>query len=249
MSKSKSALIVGASSGVGRSLAGQLAEAGFDLLLIARDQIDLEAVANDCRLRFGVQAWTKPIDLASPLSNTQQMKDWINQTTKSIRYAFLTAGANADEDVGPPPEGITNSLVQVNFLSLAHISSFLASNAKSLGLRSLIVCSSIAAAAPRRRNIAYAAAKAALETFSLGLRHFLADQGVRVQIYKLGYVDSGLSFGQRLLLPKATPEAVARRMIRDVERDFGIRYFPFYWRWIVAVLRLLPWSMYKRLSF
>ncbi len=248
------ALIVGASSGVGRALAENCAKNGFDLILISRETLDLEAVASDCRIRHRINAKIIPLDLGAIGFHASQLLQWIREQGEGncrVNYAFLVAGANSDADVGVPPEVTLLQMARVNFLAPAQIFCLLAAESETLGLKTVVACSSIAASVPRRRNLGYASAKAALTTFCLGLRHHFAFSAsdVRVQIYCLGYVDTGLSFGQRLLFPVASPRQVAEKICQDLDKDIGAVFFPGYWRWIVFILRILPWSIYKRLKF
>jgi NAD(P)-dependent dehydrogenase (short-subunit alcohol dehydrogenase family) len=105
------------------------------------------------------------------------------------------------------------------------------------------------AARGRTRNAAYAAAKRALDAYFESLRHALAGTGVVVQFYVLGYLDTHLAFAHDTPLPRAAPDACAERVFRRRAVDFGRAYYPAYWRPLTAVLRLLPWFVFRRLSF
>ncbi|MGZ8842797.1 MAG: SDR family NAD(P)-dependent oxidoreductase, partial [Pyrinomonadaceae bacterium] len=72
---------------------------------------------------------------------------------------------------------------------------------------------------------------------------------VLVQGYALGYVDTAMAYGKKLLLPAVSAEAVANEVVRNLSRDIGIKYYPGYWWLITRALRLLPWFVYKRLRF
>ena len=243
-----SALIIGASAGIGRALAGELAAVGFDLFLVARDALDLEAVAGDCRIRHNIWVETFSYDLGASES-AAAVGTWLSQLGARPERVFLVAGASLNADSGIPTEAMLERMLKVNFTGVAQIGILAANEAANWSLRLIAVCSTIAVPVPRGRNLAYATAKAALETLVQGLRHILASQDVIVQIYRLGYIDTSLTFGQKLLFRRASPEVVARRMVRWLDCNFGMRYFPRYWFWIVTVLRLLPWMLYKRLSF
>jgi decaprenylphospho-beta-D-erythro-pentofuranosid-2-ulose 2-reductase len=112
-----------------------------------------------------------------------------------------------------------------------------------------VLFSSIAAAAPRGRNVVYGAAKAALEHYGRSLQHRLAGGPVRVQVYALGYVDTAMSAGQRLLLPRVDPNRIARTVADALGDDRRFTYLPRYWRAITFGLRHLPWPIYRRLNF
>lgn len=60
------ALITGASSGIGESLAGCFAASGHDVVLVARSTAKLQALATDLAATHGVKAWAEPCDLAQP---------------------------------------------------------------------------------------------------------------------------------------------------------------------------------------
>lgn len=245
----KTAVIVGASSGVGRALADALAARGWKLALAARDRRDLEAVAADLNLRWNVECHPLPVDL----SNCEYASDAFCEDCVSalgvIDALFYVAGAIDDDDNGFAEDEKISRLAEVNYVSAIKTISAFARLFDARGRGTLVGFSSIAAAAPRRQNVVYASAKAGLETYLRGLRHRFAETPVLVQGYALGYVDTAMAYGKKLLLPAVSADAVANEVIRNLDRDIGIKYYPAYWRLITLALRLLPWFVYKRLRF
>jgi short-subunit dehydrogenase len=108
---------------------------------------------------------------------------------------------------------------------------------------------SIAAVRGRSANVVYSAAKRALESYFESLRHRLTSAKVRVQFYRLGYMDTQQSFGKRLLLPKASPEQIARDVVRNLDRDVGFTTRPRFWIAVSLIVRCLPWALFRRLKF
>ena len=107
---------------------------------------------------------------------------------------------------------------------------------------------SIAGTRGRSRNIVYAAAKRGLETFFQSLRHRHLPSSLRVQFYRLGFLRSNLTWGQRLPLPAAEPDAVAARVVDALDRGSFARYEPRRWALVAFVLRRLPWFLFRRMK-
>jgi len=245
------AVIVGASSGVGRALGRSLAQAGYDLVIVSRDLRDIEASAADLHLRFGVRCRPLAQDIADESWDAETFAQTCRQQLGEIDAVLVPAGGSVSGDEGPNP-GAVRSALGGNYLGPAKIAADFGQLMALQSRGSIVLFSSIAAVAPRTKNLAYSAAKAALETYALGLRHALADRGVEVLVLALGYVDTPQTFGQRLLFPVARSEQVAQQVIRQLRRPRiggGKHYFPWFWWWVTTCLRGLPWFLYRRLRF
>lgn len=242
-----SVVVVGATSGVGRALATQLAQSGSRLILVARDEADLQATAADLRLRWRVECKTVAQDIADPAWDVTAFAKEC-EAFGAVDQVLIPAGGNAAWDVGPNPDAVA-LMMNVNYTGPARIAAAFGSLMATRGSGSVVLFSSIAAGAPRTRNAAYSAAKAALETYGKALRHHLEPKGVRVLVIALGYVDTALSFGMSLKFPVAQPAEVADYVLRRAKLAAGKRYFPGFWWVITMILRHLPWLMYRRLSF
>jgi decaprenylphospho-beta-D-erythro-pentofuranosid-2-ulose 2-reductase len=243
-----SAVVVGASSGVGRALATALAAQGFDLVLLARDARDLEATAADVRLRYGVACSTVVQDIGDMDWNVQSFVETCAARLGRTDHLLVPAGAVSDDDNGANASMVM-PIMAANCLGPARLAAAFGSRMAADGGGSIVLFSSIAAAAPRQKNAVYSAAKRALETYAKALRTFLEPQGVRVLVISLGYVDTALSFGAALRFPVATPQEVATYVVKRGLTASGKRHFPAFWWWVTTVLRHLPWFIYRRLSF
>jgi decaprenylphospho-beta-D-erythro-pentofuranosid-2-ulose 2-reductase len=242
-----SAVVIGASSGVGRALAERLAREGFDLVLVARDARDLEPLASDLFLRFGRSCSFIVADIGDVDWQATAFYQECTRRLGEVELLLVPAGGASADDVGAASEAISG-VFATNFLGPARAAAAFGHAMGERGRGTIVLFSSIAAAAPRRRNPAYSAAKAALETYARGLRHALDPKGVHVTVIALGYVDTAQSYGQGLMFPVATPTDVANYAFR-VARHGGKHYYPWFWYWVVTILRMLPWRVYARLSF
>lgn len=246
--KYKNAVIIGASSGVGRALAQALAAKGVNLVISSREFRDLEALEKDLTLRHSVKILSLPVDMTGEINYPGYLKKCC-EFLDNVDVVFIPAGLVAKHDEGLANTGEINSIAKVNYLStILFIGQFVAYFMEK-GEGKVVVFSSIAAAAPRKRNIVYASAKKALETYCTGMQHYLAKTGIDIQVYALGYVDTAMTFGEKLLFPVISPEQVANYVINNLDKNIRFRYYPRFWTAITWILKKLPWFIYKRLSF
>jgi len=247
VNRPRRSLIVGASAGVGRALAEVLARRGHALFLVASDPSDLDATASDLRLRHGAEVWRASVDLRHP--DIGSLRRQVSSTIGEIDNLLLVAGAFRDDDDGTLDPDAVDELVAVNFSSVVKvIHAFLPDLARS-PVGNIVGIGSIAAGRARSRSMVYAASKRALEFYFEAVRHRTGTGRPRVQFYRLGYVDTAMSYGRKTPLPKASAAAAARAIARNMDRDLGVGYFPRWWAPIVLALRCVPWSLYRRLNF
>ncbi len=248
MSNTPTAAVIGGTAGVGRALADRLAATGYRVVVTGRDRRDLDAVAADLTARHDADVRGLVLELDSSPEELDHALTTIEQTLGAIDAVLFAAGANHDDDDGV--DGARSQrLLQVNYAAIAHLAGATLQRMEARGSGTIVFFSSIAAHAPRDRNVAYAAAKSALESFARSLQHRLADSTIGVQLYTLGYVDTALAHEQELKAPPMRPEAVAARVVDALGTGHRRRFLPGYWRPITFVLGRLPWPVYKRLRF
>jgi short-subunit dehydrogenase len=244
----EAAVIIGASSGLGRALATTLAAQGIDLIVAARTERDLQALANDLAIRYKVAVKVLPVD--SGKLDEARGKDFVEQcfqTFADIRQVYITAAMIHDDDVGEESIQVLKQMQEVNFLGLSYLVVPFAKRLSSTE-SNITVISSIATIRPRSRNVAYAASKIALEYYVRGLQHLYADKPIRLQIYRMGYMQTAMTAGKKLALPVADPHQVATYLFAHRRSSFRLRYYPRFWALVALILPLLPWAVYKKLK-
>lgn len=242
-------LIIGATSGVGRALAERFAAAAQPLLIVSSDARDLAALASDLALRWNVRVRSLAIDLAADPLPLQALDEALD-ALPPLRGILLPAGSSRTDDVPGQDPRAHEAITRVNYASPCRIVDHCLPRLRAAGREGLLIgFGSVAAERGRSRNVAYAAAKRALKSYFESLRHALAADGVVVQYYTLGYMDTNLAFGQRTPLPKGDPARLAERVYRRRRDDLGTAYYPALWRPICLVLKVVPWAVFRRLSF
>ena len=112
----------------------------------------------------------------------------------------------------------------------------------------IIGIGSVAGDRGRQSNYVYGSAKGAFHLFLQGLRNRLSSRGVHVLTVKPGFVDSPMTFGKEGLFLVASPEKVARAILRALKRRRNVIYVPWFWHWIMLIICCIPEFIFKRLK-
>lgn len=242
------ALVVGASAGVGRALCETLSARGVPLLVVSSDMRDLEALAEHLRLVYRADVKIVAAD-AADVTEFVDAVDKVAAESDGIDSLYFPIGASHAEDRGLLSGKQATAIISTNLTVVIAITARFLPRLMALPRARIVGFGSIAAIRGRSSNVAYSAAKRGLESYFESLRHIAADSGLTVQFYRLGYVATQQSFGQRLLLPVVTPQQVAREVVRNMDRDIGRTSFPRYWSLVALAVYWMPWAIYKKLNF
>jgi short-subunit dehydrogenase len=181
MSETKgTALITGASSGIGAIYADRLARQGYDLILVARSADKLDQVAAAIHEQTGRKVETVPADLANPghLLAIEALVAEDPRITMLVNNAGMGSTAPALEaDVNTMSAMVSLNVDALMRLSYAAVPAFVAR-----GHGAIINIASIVAVAPELLNGVYGGTKAFVLAFSQNLHHELAGTGVDVQV-------------------------------------------------------------------
>jgi short-subunit dehydrogenase len=173
------ALVTGASSGIGAIYAQRLAARGFDLLLVARDQQRLDEAANKLRADYGVQVEVLKADLTQKddvLKLEQRLR-----SDSSISLLLNNAGVAADGFLANADTDQLERMIQLNVTTVTRLASAAAASFAKAGRGTIINIASVVALFPERFNATYSASKAYVLSLTQSLSAELDGTGVKVQ--------------------------------------------------------------------
>jgi decaprenylphospho-beta-D-erythro-pentofuranosid-2-ulose 2-reductase len=113
----------------------------------------------------------------------------------------------------------------------------------------LCVFSSVAGERGRKPVVLYGAAKAGLSRYLEALDHKFRARGLNTICVKPGFVKTGMTVGLKPPPFAGTPEDVARRVLRAIDRGWPEVYVPWPWRFVMCVIRRLPRCVMRRIGF
>ncbi|MGZ4234428.1 MAG: SDR family NAD(P)-dependent oxidoreductase [Solirubrobacteraceae bacterium] len=138
-------------------------------------------------------------------------------------------------------------VMRVNFVGGGSLLLECLGRLRAQGSGTMVVLSSVAAERARASNAIYGAAKAGLDTLAQGLADATAGTGVRVLVVRPGFVRGRMTAGLKPAPMATTPDAVAAATVRALDTKADTIWVPGLLRYVFAVLRHLPRSIFRRL--
>lgn len=172
------ALITGASAGLGEQFAHRFARDGHDVVLVARNEARLNALAERLRLHK-VRTFVMPFDLADP-TTPKKLFEAVKEKGLEIDYLVNNAGFGTTGSFSELEVGRELEMVQVNCAALLELTHRFVAPMKARGKGKVLNIASTAAFQPGPFMATYYATKAFVVSFSEALAHELAGSGVTI---------------------------------------------------------------------
>ncbi|HEU4922046.1 MAG TPA: SDR family oxidoreductase [Burkholderiales bacterium] len=238
-------LIIGATSAIAHAVARRYASRGARLFLIARRPDVLEANAADLRVRGAREVRTALLDANNVERHTNVLDEGF-AAFGGFDATLVAHGTLPDQAECERSVDATLASFDTNARSTIALLTILANRFEAQGKGVIGVISSPAGDRGRASNYVYGAAKAALSNFASGLRHRLFSKGVRVITILPGFVDTPMTTKFEKGPFWVGTERIAVDVERALERGSGVVYMPWFWRWIMLLIRHLPEQIFIR---
>ena len=211
------ALITGASKGIGKAIARELAAKGFDLLLVARTESLLQQVTEEIEKDFGRKAHWLAMDLSAP-GASQKIFDWCRENNYAVSVLVNNAGYGLSGTFGTYTLEENMQMLQVNVNVVVELTQLFLPQLKQQPKAYILNISSTAAYQAVPYLALYSASKSFVLQFSRALRYELKKTSVSVTCISPGTTDTDFAHranvGEKALKTaekfNMTPEAVAK---------------------------------------
>lgn len=250
MSNSEKTLVVlGATSSVAHAyLRLVAAEGAFSrFILVARNAGKLQTVSDDIKARSGGDVHALDADLGDP-KGVEGALARILDVAPSIDECLLAYGALGEQETLQADMDELRSLLDTNFVSAAVWMESMAKQFETQGHGHLVVIGSVAGDRGRQSNYIYGSTKAGLERISEGMAHRLAaNKDISVTLVKPGFIDTPMTAHIEKSGPLwAKPEQVAAQIRKAVRKKRVRIYTPWFWRFILLIVRALPIPIFHK---
>ncbi len=239
-------IILGATSAMARAFARAVSAEGAGVLLAGRDDEDLAALAGDCALRGARFAETAQFDARKP-EGFAALLERLEAEEGEINAAVFVGSMPEQAAIDADP-ALIDGVVTDSHTGPARFLQMLAPVMEARGGGTVVGVASVAGDRGRIGNYVYGSAKAGFATYLSGLRNRLTRAGGHVVTVKPGFVDTAMTWGLPGMFLVATPEAVAGDILKAVKKRRNTIYTPFFWRYIMLIIRHIPEPIFKKMK-
>lgn len=240
-------LIFGAASAIAQATIRIWADRGHDLYLIDQSEEKLDIVAKDAIARGAHSAHIAVADLTQINKHPLLIQDAL-AALGTLDTTLIAYGTLGNQSAGEKDFATAHQELQTNCISVLSLLSELANYFEDKGSGTIAAISSVAGDRGRKSNYIYGTAKGALSIYLQGMRHRLAHTNVQVLTIKPGFVDTPMTADFKKGLLWAKPEQIALGITRAIEKKKNVVYLPFFWRYIMCIIRLIPAPIFNKLN-
>jgi short-subunit dehydrogenase len=237
-------MITGASSGLGRGMALEIASRGGHLGLLARREDLLNEIVVDQTKRKNIKAIAATADVRDAKA-VREAADRFRKELGPIDVLIANAGiGTADHAVSLTPEHVAK-VIGINVLGAVNSVVAVLPEMVERKQGRLVAISSLAAYRGLAKSAAYCASKAAVTAYFESLRIDLRHTGVGVTIIHPGFIKTDLTAGRHAKMPYLMElDEGVKKILSAIEKEKKIYTFPWQLATIVRTTSLLPASMY-----
>ncbi|MBM41318.1 MAG: short-chain dehydrogenase [Acidobacteria bacterium] len=243
------ALLIGATRGMGRSLARLMVERGDQLFLLGRDESALEVTAADLTARGASgSVGTAFCDLESR-SGFEAALDAAWAGLEGVDTVVVTAGLFGTQESLEADAVLRQRVLSVDFANTVEFCEQVRMRLLADGGGTLCVFSSVAGDRARKKVVLYGAAKAGLSSYLEGVDLRYREAGLRTVLIKPGFVRTSMTAALDEPPFAVGPDEAARGALRAIDRGASVAYVPPVWRLVMLIIRSLPTWVLRRTDF
>lgn len=237
----KTALITGASSGIGRALAREMAARGYDLAVVARRLDALEQLRDEVRQRHPERrVELRRLDVTE-YDQVPAVIDELAAALGGLDIVVANAGLGSTGPIGHGHAQADRTVVETNLLGAMATIDAAAALFRRQGRGQIVVISSVAAFRGLPGSASYSASKAAIAVYADALRAELHGTPIKVTTLYPGFIDTPLNEHLPRRRFQISCEKGARLIADKIEQGVATSTIPVYpWNVLSRILRILP---------
>lgn len=242
------ALVIGASSGIGEAIARRLAADGAKVAVVARREKELLRVAEEINAAAGSDVSLAVAHDVRAVDDVPGLVREIARRLGGLDLVVFSAGVMPNVAGDEYDTDKDRLMIEVNVIGAMAWLNPVADRMARLGRGTIVGIGSVAGDRGRSGNPGYCASKAAFHTYLEALRNRVAVQGVKVVTIKPGFVDTAMTRGKEKLFWVISPDRAAEIILSKARRGVVTAYVPARWRAVMTIIRAIPSAIFSRLG-
>ena len=239
-------IILGATSFIAKEAAKLFASHGSQFMLIGRDLDKLKIVRDDLLVRGALSVHIEAMDLTDKSLHKEILHKSV-AALGTIDNAFIAYGSLPDQKECEGDYEKTLAEINVNYLSVISLLTMIGNYFAERKMGQISVITSVAGDRGRMSNYVYGSAKGGLAIFLQGLRNRLYHHGVNVLTIKPGFVSTPMTSHLNKNFLFADPSRIAHGIVEAMKHKKTEVYLPWFWKYIMFIIRFIPESIFKKL--
>jgi short-subunit dehydrogenase len=240
-------LIIGAASAIARETEVYFAKDHASLFLVDINEGRLEAVKGDLMVRYSTTIHTESLDV-NDFPRHKAIFDIAVSKLGGLDAVLIAHGTLPDQEtVRHSPELILKEF-SINCLSVMSIATIAADYFEKQGYGTVAVISSVAGDRGRQSNYIYGSAKGAVSIFLQGLRNRLSSGNVKILTIKPGMVDTPMTAHMPKTALFSKPSVIGKGIYEAMTKGKDVVYLPWFWKYVMCIIKSIPESIFKKLS-
>lgn len=241
-------VMLGATRGIGRSLARLLAARGDSIHVLGRNLEDVAKCAEDLKVRGAASVSTGLCDLTAPATFSPALEA-ADTALGGFDTVILSAGIFGTQDELASDRARAAAVLTTNFTNTILFCEEARVRLLARGGGRLAVFSSVAGERGRKPVVIYGSTKAGLSAYLEGLDHLYRAQGLITTTVKPGFVRTSMTQGLKEPPFAGDPDDVAQTVLSAILRGAPVVYAPPMWALVMMVIRALPRAVMRAVKF
>ena len=244
-----SAIVIGASTGIGAALVKDLAKRGYHVAALARREEKLVELADKIKSnpRVTTQVITRAHDVTDYDAVPQLFSDLVDELG-GLDMIIYAAGVMPEVELDEFDFEKDRYQVEINLMGAMAWLNLAARRFQITKSGTIVGVGSVAGDRGRQGNPAYNTTKGALAIYLESLRNRLSKHGVQVTTIKPGFVDTVMLENVEKTFWVISPERAAELIVNAAEKKRQVAYVPFQWRFLMLIIQHIPSFIFRKLG-
>jgi decaprenylphospho-beta-D-erythro-pentofuranosid-2-ulose 2-reductase len=243
----KNIVIFGATSAIAHAVAREYAQKKANFILVGRSEDKLNSIKNDL-VSYGAESASTMVQDLNDCTTHPGILEQSQKKLGKIDLVFIAHGILGNQDTAEKIWSEAKAIIDANYTSQVSLGLAAGEILKTQKSGTIAIVGSVAGDRGRQSNFIYGSAKAGIHAFCSGLRNRLYPFGVNVLTIKPGIINTPMTANLKRGLIWAEPSSIAPVILNAIEARKSMIYTPWFWKWIMLIIKSIPESIFVKLK-